>query len=228
VGSDEPDETSHTAPAEPAGTPQLRAFAADLRAATATFVEATAAAAARSFDDLPRLRTSWESSSPLVLHSILLRRGFFTGKGGSHYDCNADIAHSLFLAIGQAWVQYFRTDVPAITQPMLRDFTELTGARPMALARETQRFAREVEPDLLAAIVEVVRERLVPHYDRLSQSPDLLSRGEMVDGLAAAIELERPALRADVVECVRTWLAGVVDDLVAAAYADASPISRRA
>ena len=111
--------------------------------------------------------------------------------------------------------------------PMLEELTSRTGARPVMLYREAQRFAREVEPDLLAAIVETVRERLVPHYDRLVNGVELPSGHALVDGLVGAIDTERDMLRSAVVECVRTWLAGVVDDLIAAAYADASRFASR-
>lgn len=212
---------------EPVAVARLRAFAADLRAATAAFVDQTSAAAHHSFADDARLRGSWESLSPLVLHSIVLRRGFFTGRGGAHYDCNADIAQSFFVMAQHGWVQYFRVALPAIVTPMIDELTSLSGARPVTLHREAQRCAREVEPDLLAAIVETVRERLVPHYDRLVNGVELPSRHALVDGLVGAIDTERDVLRSGVVECVRTWLTGVVDDLVAAAYADASPFTSR-
>ncbi|CAB4895608.1 MAG: hypothetical protein F2812_02770 [Actinobacteria bacterium] len=212
---------------EPGALAQLRSFAADLRGLTAAFVDQTSAAAHHSFADDARLRSSWESLSPIVLHSIALRRGFFTGSGGAHYDCNADIGQSFFVMAQHAWVQYFRVDLPAIMTPMLEELTSLTGARPVMLYREAQRFAREVEPDLLAAIVETVRERLVPHYDRLVNGVELPSGHALVDGLVGAIDTERDMLRSAVVECVRTWLAGVVDDLIAAAYADASRFASR-
>jgi hypothetical protein len=225
--ADATDATDAPIAPEPVAVAQLRSFAAELRAATASFVEQTVDAAQRSFADDARLRSSWESTSPVVLHSIVLRRGFFTGQGGAHYDCNADIAQSFFVSVQHAWVQYFRVALPATMATMLDELGSLTGTRPIALHREAQRLAREVEPDLLAAIVETVRERLVPHYDRLAHGPDLPSRHALVDGLIGAIDTERDTLRAGVVECVRTWLAGVIDDLVAAAYADASPLAPR-
>lgn len=222
-----PDAEARAAAPEPVAAPQLRAFAADLRAATAAFVEQTTAAAATSFEDLARLRGTWEALSPQVLQAIVLRRGFFTGQGGAHYDSNADIAQSFFLALQPAWVQYFRRDVPAVVQPMFEVLTTATGSRPVALLREAQRFVREVENDLLQAVVETVREQFVPTYDRLVHDPAMQSRAALVDALAAAIDTERPRLRAAVTECVRKWMASVVDDLVAAGYADAAPIVPR-
>ena len=76
--------------------------------------------------------------------------------------------------------------------------------------------------------VETVRERFVPHYDRLVHDRTLQTKTEVVEGMVDAIAHERDRLRAEVAECVRRWLAGVVDDLVAAAYADASPVLPRA
>lgn len=221
-------ELARTAPAEPVAAPQLRAFAGDLRTRTATFVEQAQAAAAQSFTDVDRLRATWDGLSPRVLQAILLRRGFFTGQGGAHYDANADIAQSLFLALQPAWVSYFRTDVPATVQRAIDELTAATQLRPNALLREAQRVAREVENDLLQAIIETVRERFVPHYDRLVHDRTLQTKTEVVEGMVDAIAHERDRLRAEVAECVRRWLAGVVDDLVAAAYADASPVLPRA
>lgn len=225
--SDHADTSAH-APAEPVAAPQLRAFAAALRTRTSGFVEQVQAAAAQSFTDVERLRTTWDGLSPRVLQAILLRRGFFTGQGGAHYDANADIAQSLFLALQPAWVAYFRTDVPASVQGAIDALTAETGTRPNALLRETQRLSREVENDLLQAIIETVRERFVPHYDRLVHDRTLQTKSEVVQGMIDAIAHERDRLRTEVAECVRRWLTGVVDDLVAAAYADASPVLPRA
>ena len=72
-----------------------------------------------------------------------------------------------------------------------------------------------------------MREQFVPTYDRLVRDPAMQNRAALVDALAAAIDTERPRLRAAVTECVRKWMASVVDDLVAAGYADAAPIVPR-
>ena len=212
---------------EPVAGPQLRWFAAQLRAATASFVEQSSTAAMHAFDDVARLRNAWDSVSPQVLQAIVLRRGFFTGSGGAHYDGNADVAQSFFIALQPAWMQHFRHDLPAIVQTALDELTSITGVRPITLERAAHRCAREVETDLVQAIVETVRERLVPHYDRLVRNAAESTRTGLVQGLVDAIDGEREALRAGVVECMRTWLASVVDELVAAAYVDASPLLAR-
>jgi Dynamin family len=201
-------------------------LATALRETTVAFIDRVTEAGAQSFEDLDRLRASWESLHPQVFQAILLRRGYFTGQGGAHYDANADIAQSFFVAVQHEWVRYFHHDVPEIVEAALAELLNITGSRPFALARQSQRLEREVETDMLSSIVEAVREPLVAHYDRLVHESAKQTRSALAQSLIDAIEAEREAIRSGVVACTARWLSSVVDDLIDAARADGGTGSR--
>lgn len=213
------------------GDAAVERFAADLRTRAAQFVDSITAAAVNAFGDLGQLESAWAAYNPRMLHATMMRRGVLTTQGGVHIDLNAELAQSYFLAVQRPWLQFFRYDARVCVQDVHQALVDLLAEanqqrgidavdRPYALLREAQGLARDVEVDTQQAVIETVREILVPDYDALAFSNDPSARQQLVRRLLDAVATKRDALRQATVLRTRLWVDAVVEDLVAAANDD--------
>jgi hypothetical protein len=220
------------------GDAAVERFAAALRAKAAQFIGSITASSTAAFIELSPLEASWAAHNPRMLHATMMRRGVLTTQGGVHIDLNAELAQSFFLAVQQPWLQFFRYDARVCVQDVHQALVDLLAEantrsgldsvdRPYALLREAQGLARDVEVDTQQAVIETVRELLVPDYDTLAFSADATARQHLVGGLLDAVRAKRDALVQAVVLRTRLWVDAVVEDLVAAAQDDVAQHTAR-
>jgi hypothetical protein len=220
------------------GDAAIERFAAALRSHAAQFVDAVTASSKGAFVDLAPLESAWSAHNPRMLHATMMRRGVLTTQGGVHIDLNAELAQSFFLVVQQPWLKFFRYDARVCVQDVHQALVGLLGEanarhridavdRPYALLREAQGLARDVEIDTQQAVIETVRELLVPDYDALVFSADATTRQHLVGGLLRAVGAKRDALVQAVVLRTRLWVDAVVEDLVAAARDDVTQHTTR-